>query len=111
MILEIGSGAIKSGELRECQKNAQAGLYALAMGGFLKWIAHDYEGVRAAFATKVSEYRAIALGTNGHARTPEIVSNLHAGFELLLAFAADFSPVTPPHRRSLSSRPSTALPE
>lgn len=104
LILEIGSGAIKPYDLRECQKNAESGLYAEAMTGFLKWIAEHYENVRAAFAEKVSEYGAALFGPAGHARTPEMVANLQAGFELLLLFAADCGAVTGTEREALSTR-------
>jgi hypothetical protein len=111
LILEIASGAIKSGALSECQRNAQAGLYSEAMAGFLKWIAQDYERVRAEFSERVSEYRSTASGPPVHARTPEIVSSLQAGFELLLAFASDCGAVTEAERGMLSRRCRDALRE
>ncbi len=109
LILEIASGAIKSGALSECQKNAQAGLYAVAMGGFLRWMAQKYESIRTGFAAKVSEYRTDVFDPVAHARTPEIVSNLQAGFELLLAFAEDCGAVSSEQRKGLSDRCCQAL--
>ena len=111
LILEIASGSIKSGALSECQGNAQAGLYSEAMAGFLKWIARDYERVRTEFAETVSDYRSTASGPLVHARTPEIVSSLQAGFELLLAFALDCGAVTEAERGLLSHRCRDALRE
>jgi tetratricopeptide (TPR) repeat protein len=49
--------------------------------------AGRYEEARATFDRKVSEYRAIALSKTAHARTPDIVANLQAGFEMYLHFA------------------------
>jgi hypothetical protein len=85
LILEISKGRIKSSELAECQRDASAGLYTEAMGGFLQWLAGRYDEARRAFEVKVSDHRAKALiGT--HARTPEIVANLQAAFELYVEF-------------------------
>jgi hypothetical protein len=109
LILEIATGAIKSGPLTECQRDAQSGLYAGAMAGFLKWLAHNYEDLRTSFGQRVSEYRATALQNAAHARTPEIVSNLRAGFELFLAFAEDCGAIIHAEREALSSRCWVAL--
>jgi hypothetical protein len=109
LIAEIAKGDIESEDLRKCQEDARAGLYAEAMGGFLRWIAPKYESIRTGFAEKVSEYRTKVFGAVAHARTPEIVANLQAGFELLLAFAADCGAVTNEQRRELSDRCCQAL--
>jgi len=86
LILEIPKDDIRVSDLTECQRDAQGGLYAEAMGGFVRWLAGRHEEARAAFDRKVSEYRAAALRNSAHARTPEIVANLQAGFELYLEF-------------------------
>ena len=109
LILEIATGAIKSGPLTECQKDAQSGLYVEAIAGFLQWLAHSYEDLRASFSEKVATYRATALRNAAHARTPEIVSNLQAGFELFLAFAEDCSAITQAEGEALSCRCWVAL--
>jgi hypothetical protein len=87
LILELPKDSIKAAHLTKCQTDAQGGLYAEAMGGFVQWFAGRYEETRSAFDPKVSEYRATALGNVAHARTPEIVSNLQAAFEVYLDFA------------------------
>jgi hypothetical protein len=87
LILEIAKGAINVAYLTECQQNARSGLYAEATAGFLQWLAGRYEQSRAALEAKVEHYRTKALFATAHARTPEIVANLQAGFELYLEFA------------------------
>jgi hypothetical protein len=87
LILELPKGSIAPDRLTECQNDARAGLYAEAMGGFVRWFAGDYEGVRAVFDRKVSAHRDNALRTAAHARTPDIVANLQAAFELYLEFS------------------------
>lgn len=87
LILEIAKGNIKGDNLAECQRAARAGLYAESMAGFLQWFAARHEETRAEFGARVSEYRAKALSTRVHARTPDIVASLQASFDLFLQFA------------------------
>jgi hypothetical protein len=86
LILDLSKGAIDGGRLAECQRDARDGVYAQAMAGFLQWLAGRYEEAIARFNAKVLEYRNQWPG-NTHARTPEIVANLRAAFDLLLEFA------------------------
>ena len=87
LILEISKGDITGTDLADCQRDARAGLYVEAMAGFLQWVAGRYEQTRAALEAKIEHYRSRALFDAAHARTPEIVANLQAGFELYLEFA------------------------
>ena len=111
LILELQNGAVKSSGLSECQKDAQAGLYVEAMGAFLQWFAANYEEVRAAFSRLVSKYRTLALQDVAHARTPEIVANLQAAFELYLDFAAFAGAIDGTQRVRLADRCWEALSE
>jgi hypothetical protein len=86
LILELSRGEIDGARLLECQRDGRGGLYAQAMAGFLQWFAGRYDEVRAAFDGKVSEYRSKALFNQAHARTPEIIATLQAGFEMYLDY-------------------------
>ena len=86
LILEVSKGNINVAHLSECQKDAREGAYAEAMGGFVQWLASHYEEARKVFDQKVAAYRTTALRGFTHARTPDIVANLQAGFELYLDF-------------------------
>jgi hypothetical protein len=111
LILELPKGGIKAGDLTECQRDAHSGLYAEAMGGFVRWLAGRYEEARAAFDRKVAAHRASALGNLAHARTPEIVANLQAGFELYLEFGVAAGVVDGAQRDRLTNRCWDALRE
>jgi len=111
MILEIAKGAIKTSDLTECQRDAEAGRYTEAMGGFLQWFGGQYEDVRATFNRRVSEYRSRALEDVAHARTPDIVANLQAAFELYLDFAIHVGAVEATERGPLAHRCWEALSE
>jgi hypothetical protein len=87
LILEISRGTINGSKLAEYQRDALAGLYVQAMGGFLQWLAGRYDEARALLAAKASEFRAKAFLGTAHARTPEIVANLQAAFELYIEFS------------------------
>jgi len=87
LILEIGKGTISGASLAECQSDAADGLYAEAMGAFIRWLAGHYEKLREALRLRACELRLQASADVPHARTPDILGNLHAGFEIFLKFA------------------------
>jgi hypothetical protein len=87
LILEISKGDISGADLAVCQHDAGGGLYAESMAGFLQWLAGRYDQSRAALEAKIEHNRSKALFNAAHARTPEILANLQAGFELYLEFA------------------------
>jgi hypothetical protein len=93
LILEIAKGEVQPGKLSACQRDAHAGLYAEAMGAFVRWIAGGYDQIQAAFGKKVLELREKALSSPAHARTPDIVASLQAGFELFLEFGHECSAI------------------
>jgi hypothetical protein len=63
-----------------------------------------YDEVRTAFEARVSELRGKALNSPAHARTPEIVANLQAGFDLFLDYAVAFGSVNAPERECLAQQ-------
>jgi hypothetical protein len=111
LILELSKGSIETATLTKCQEDAQRGLYAEAMGGFVQWLARGLENARAAFRRKVLEHRSSAIRDKAHARTPDIVANLQSGFELLLEFALECGAVNATERDELSERCWVALRE
>ncbi len=109
LILELSKGDIKPADLTICQQDAQRGLYAQALAAFLRSIAGRYEEVRAEFRRRVEAYRIKALGNEAHARTPEIVANLQAAFEMYLEFAVDVGAIDQASMAELAGRCWTAL--
>ncbi len=88
LILEVSQGDIDPDRLTPCQQDAAAGLYAQAMSGFLAWLAPRYDEVRRTLRSEVEALRSEAT-RGGHARTPEIISNLAVGLRHFLAFAQE----------------------
>lgn len=109
LILELSKGDIDGHRLTECQRDARNGIYAVAAGGFVQWLAGRYDQSRAAFTSKVGEHRATALLNTAHARTPEVVANLQAAFELYLEFCVATGAVTAAEGDRLAERCWNAL--
>jgi hypothetical protein len=86
LILEMPKNVIDTAALSACQQDAGTGLYAAAMGAFIQSMAGRYAELRAALERKVAEQRIRALRNMAHARTPEMVANLQAAFELYMEF-------------------------
>jgi hypothetical protein len=104
LILELSRGSINAARLSECQKDAHEGAYAEAIGGFVQWLASRFEETREAFDQKVSHYRTASLRNAVHARTPDIVASLQAGFELFLDFSISCGALSIAERHCFASR-------
>jgi hypothetical protein len=111
LILELSKGAITANKLTECQKEAEAGLYAEAMGAFIQWMAGRFDEVRASIGRKVAELRTRTASSAAHARTPEIIAELQAGFEVYLEFAEQVRAIRVVEREQLADQCWKALGE
>ncbi len=88
-------GTVDREALAECQADADAGLYAASMAAFVRWVAPRYEEIRDGLPAKVLELRALATRPGDHGRTPDIVADLAAGFDVFLAFAVESGAIGP----------------
>jgi hypothetical protein len=109
LILELSRGDIAARKLTECQAQAEAGLYAEAMGAFVQWIAGRYGDRRAAINRRVAELRMKGTRNTAHVRTPEIIANLQAGFEVFLEFGEECGAIDRAERTDLAERCWVAL--
>jgi hypothetical protein len=92
LIIEVATGDVSTAVLTDCQVAATGSMYSKAMGGFVRSLAGKYEPVQATFQQRVLELRSQA--TRVHSRTPGIIADLYAGFELFLEFAATTGAIT-----------------
>jgi hypothetical protein len=104
LILELSKHTVDVTALTKCQDDARNGFYAEATGGFVQWLASRYEEKQAWLANKVTEFRQRALSNFGHARTPEIVANLQAGFGLFLEFSEECGAIDRRRKNDLAGR-------
>jgi hypothetical protein len=111
MVLELSPGDLDWERLTGCQSAAGAGLYALAMSGYIRWLAARYEGIRENLKEEHAELRR-AAGTSGqHRRTPGIVADLALGLRYFLLFAHETGTIDSEKARELWDRGWRALGE
>jgi hypothetical protein len=111
LIVEVGPGEVQRGELEGCQRAGQEGLLAAAMGGFVSWVAGQYEAGQAALVQRVRELRSRWQGVAGHARGAEALAELQAGAELFFRFAEERAAVSRGEREEWEGRMEGALAE
>jgi hypothetical protein len=92
-------GTIDRKVLTACQADADAGLYAASLAAFVTWLAPRLDKERASMAARARELRASAAGAGGHSRTPDIVADLYAGFEVFARFAREVGAIDPEESR------------
>ncbi len=109
LTLELSKGNIDRAALTDAQQNARAGRFAGAMGAYLKWLAGQYETARSRFYDLIVHHRSRVVGNLAHARTPDIVANLQAAFDLFLEFCRESGAITGSERHDLMNRCWTAL--
>lgn len=97
--------------LTRCQKDAQAGLYAAAMAGFLRWAAPQMPEMPQRLGDALIRFRETWAQNQAHARTPDNLANLHFGFHQWMRFALELGAVTQEEARILEQRADAALAE
>jgi hypothetical protein len=103
-ILELKKEDVDLTKLTECQHDAEAGLYAEAMGAFIRWLAEDREARGKELGRRRKEIQTLGQTEVPHARTPEIMSNLQAAFEMYLQFATECGAISKDEKDELLGR-------
>jgi hypothetical protein len=93
LIVEISKGDVDVGQLTRCQADAGGGAYARALSAFIQWIASRRTELLALVAAREVQLRDLAAGDMQHRRTPGLVAQLLAGFEVFLTFATDIGAI------------------
>jgi hypothetical protein len=104
--VRFAEGMIDKAKLAECQADAGAGLYAVAMAAFLRWLASRLDEVRSEMAIYAREHRGDFFVEGDHGRTPEILAHLAFGVETFLRFAVEVGVI---HRTRVGEYRSTVL--
>jgi hypothetical protein len=110
LILEVAPGILRWDVLTACQADAEAGIYAQALAGYLHWLAPRYSEVTQGMPAALRALRQQAL-QEGHRRTPEIVAHVALGMQSLLAYAHDCGALTLNECRTYWARTWHALTE
>lgn len=101
VIVEVRRGDIDAARLTAAQAEAAEGTFALAMSGYLAWLAQD----RAVRLDTFGQWRQAlreGAGASAHRRTPWAVAELGAGLRLFLeAFAVEAGALSATEARAL----------
>jgi hypothetical protein len=108
--VEVGPNGVNWDELTRAQEHARDGHLALAMAGYLRWLAPRYGEVHQTLRATVDAIRT-GLQGRGHRRTSTIEANLLLGITLVLAYAAEVGAITPAEREPLWEEAKAAIAE
>jgi Domain of unknown function (DUF927) len=114
LVVEVardGAEAVDWQMLTQCQGEAAAGLYAQAMGAYLRWLAPRYQELRQELGQEIAILRGQAYQQGQHRRTPGIVADLAVGLQYFLTFAQEVGAVEPAQAAALWRRCWEALGE
>ena len=87
LIIEMDQSTLDWEAVTRCQQAAAEGRYAVAMSGFVQWVAGRYDRIQEELQDRITGYRDKALGS--HRRTPTMAANLMVGLDAFLEFAVD----------------------
>ncbi len=108
LIVHVEKDAIPDDKLTLCQDAAKTGKYAQAMGGFLRWVAGQYDLVQEQLERDQHKLRK-QLTSDGHKRTPDIMAKMLAGFDLFIRYAVDIQALNQDKAEQLRKRCLDAL--
>jgi hypothetical protein len=113
LIVELKRGEVDRATLNRCQRAGEDGRLAVAMGGYLAWIACRYEELQGRLHKRVCELRSLAHDDSSpiHARLPVTLAELQTGWEIGLQFASDIGAISSREQAQLERRGRTALAE
>ena len=109
LFLELGPNDLDWQRLSECQQDAASGRYAMAMAGYLQWLATDYETIQSALPAETAALRDLMTGDRSHRRTPGIIADLAVGLRYFLRFSVECGAITGAEEQALWERCWTAL--
>lgn len=95
LILELKNGDVDLKKLTEAQRDADEGLLAQAMAGYVRWLAPRMDGLKKTLHGRFLELREeVRSHSLSHDRTPSILANLAVGAESFLKYAQDVGALT-----------------
>ena len=112
LVIEVTKGSIGDGvlcNLTSYQENAISGIYAMAMAGFIQWLATDFEGRRREFETKAKTRRQDLVLSSSHARTGDIGAQLATAWRFLMRYAVESGAISQNDAMAYLQRADTAL--
>jgi hypothetical protein len=93
-LLDFASGDVDVKKLTSCQHDADSGLYAQVMAGYLRWLAPQFEKQQRLLIGRVPQVRKEAMQEGHHRRTPSTIANLEHVLFVFLQFALRSQAIT-----------------
>jgi hypothetical protein len=93
LIVEVTKGDIEPGKLTACQGDAAAGRYALAMSGFIRWLAGRRDDVIKELRAETIKLRDTTTSETRHRRIASNAATMLAGWKVFLHFAEEVGAV------------------
>ncbi len=109
LFLELGPNDLAWQRLSGCQQDAANGRFAMAMAGYLQWLAADYETIQSALPAETAALRELVTGNRSHRRTPGIIADLAVGLRYFLRFSVECGAITDAEQQALWERCWNAL--
>jgi hypothetical protein len=108
-IVELAPNDVDWAKLTDAQRDGASGRFALAMSGYLHWLAPRMDTIRQELPQKTAALREQLRADGQHARTPGITADLLFGWQTFTRFAVDVGAVTTRGRDLLLVRIRKAL--
>jgi hypothetical protein len=109
LVLEIERGDVDTGLLATFQDDGSRRSLVVMLSGFIHWLAPRLDGLRASLPASIRAYRAAFSRPGTHARSPEALAHLAAGWSLWLDCAVDAGAIDADQRAITWQRVWTAL--
>jgi hypothetical protein len=106
--IELKKGDVDLGRITPIQAAANRGVLADGMGGYLMWLAADFTTHQEASRQRATELRG-EFERVGHARTPSIVAELLAAWELWLEWAEQLGHISSAQGEEILERVTSGL--
>jgi hypothetical protein len=103
--LDLSRGA----PINTAQAASRKGTYALAMAGFVNWLAPSYGELQATIEQRRNQYGYEVRNRVQHNRTPRIYGDLMVALEEWLAFATEIGAIDEERRTTLAERAKRAV--
>jgi hypothetical protein len=95
LIIRMRKNAMELDRLLECQQQAERGVYAAAMVGYLRWIAPRIDKLRRTAGSEIARLRDnLRTHLPGHGRTPAMIARLYRAWWLWLKAARECGAIT-----------------
>lgn len=109
VVVEVDKGDVDPARLRALQEGPGRTAPALAMAGFVRWLAPRIDAIEAGLPAMLAELRSAIVAERLHARTPDALANLAAGWRYWLRYAVDCGALLPAEGEAAWARAWAAL--